>query len=132
MAYLLDSNILIYFFKNMGAVRQHVARQTDDDIRLCTPVLWELLTGAYKSERPQSQLLKLQAVRQRFRVEVLDEAAADQAALARAHLEQRGTPIGNTDTLIAGIALAHDLTLVTRNVREFARVPGLRLDNWYD
>lgn len=132
MAFLLDTNILIYFFKNLGAVRQHVARQQDGDIRLCTPVLWELLTGAYKSERPQSQLLKLNAVRQRFRIEVLDEASADHAAVARAHLEQHGRPIGNTDTLIAGIALAHGLTLVTRNTREFARVPGLRVENWYD
>ena len=132
MAFLLDSNILIYFFKNQGAVRARVSQQKDDDIRLCTPVLWELLTGAYKSERPQSQLLKLNAVRQRFRMEVLDEAAADHAAMARAHLEQHGTPIGNTDTLIAGIALAHQLTLVTRNTREFARLPGLRVENWYD
>ena len=54
------------------------------------------------------------------------------AARTRAHLEQAGTPIGPIDTLIAGIALAHDLTLVTRNTREFERVLGLKLENWYD
>ena len=132
MALLLDSNILIYFFKNEGAVRSHLAQRKDVDIRLCTPVLWELLTGAYKSEHPASQLNKLTAVQQRFRVHAFDEASAEQAARARAQLERQGTPIGNIDTLIAGIALAHQLTLVTRNTREFERVEGLRVENWFE
>lgn len=132
MAYLLDSNVLIYFFKNTGAVRQHVSQHRDTDIRLCTPVLWELLTGAYKSQHPHSQLSKLATVQRRFHVEALDEAGADHAALVRAHLERLGTPIGTVDTLIAGIALARDLTLVTHNTREFGRVPGLRIEDWYE
>lgn len=132
MAYLLDTNILIYFFKNLGAVRLHMAQQQDTDIHLCTPVLWELLTGAHKSEHPATQLNKLAAVQQRFRVHAFDEASAGQAARARAQLERQGTPIGNIDTLIAGIALANQLTLVTRNTREFARVEGLRVENWFE
>lgn len=132
MAYLLDTNILIYFFKNQGAVRLHMAQQQDTDIHLCTPVLWELLTGAYKSEHPHTQLNKLAAVQQRFRVHAFDEASAEQAARARAQLERQGSPIGNIDTLIAGIALAHQLTLVTRNTREFERVEGLRVENWFE
>ena len=74
MAYLLDSHILIYFFKNLGAVRSHVTKYKDTDIHLCTPVLWEFLTGAYKSQHPQSQLRKLAAVRRRFQTELLDPA----------------------------------------------------------
>lgn len=132
MGYLIDTNILIYFFKNMGGVREHISRQQDTDIHLCTPVLWELLTGAYKAERPDTQLKKIAFVRQRFRVHAFDEASADAAARARAQLERLGTPIGNTDTLIAGIALAHQLTLVTRNTREFGRVDGLHVENWFD
>lgn len=132
MAYLLDSNILIYFFKDQGAVRSHVTKHKDTDIHLCTPVLWELLTGAYKSQHPESQLRKLAAVRQRFTTETLDPAAADHAARARAYLEKAGQPIGTTDTLIAGIALARALTLVTRNTRKLERVPGLKVENWYD
>lgn len=132
MAYLLDTNILIYFFKNLGAVRQRMAQQQDTDIHLCTPVLWELLTGAYKSEHPDTQLNKLAAVQRRFRVHAFDEASAEQAARARAQLERQGSPIGNIDTLIAGIALAQSLTLVTRNTREFERVEGLRVENWFE
>jgi tRNA(fMet)-specific endonuclease VapC len=132
MAYLLDTNILIYFFKNLGAVRLHMARQQDTDIHLCTPVLWELRTGAHKSEYPATQFKKLAAVQARFRVHAFDEASAEKAALVRAQLERQGTPIGTTDTLIAGIALAHELTLVTRNTREFGRVSGLPIENWFD
>lgn len=54
------------------------------------------------------------------------------AAGVRARLEGEGTPIGPLDTLIAGVALANQGTLVTRNTREYGRVPGLLLENWYD
>ena len=132
MTLLLDSNILIYFFKNAGAVRSHLAQRKDIDIRLCTPVLWELLTGALKSQDSRSQIARLDAVKSRFDVLPFDLPAAEQAAKVRAHLERQGTPIGPVDTMIAGIALSRDLTVVTRNIREFERVPGLRVENWYD
>ena len=67
----------------------------------------------------------------RFDVLPFDLAAAEQAAKARAHLERQGTPIGPVDTMIAGIALSQNLTVVTLNTREFERVPGLRVENWY-
>jgi tRNA(fMet)-specific endonuclease VapC len=132
MAYLLDSNTLIYFFKNTGAVRLHMSQHKDADLRLCTPVLFELFTGAFKAQNPSSQIARLKEIEKRLAVLPFDLESARQAAKTRAHLERLGTPIGNVDTLIAGVALAYDLTLVTRNSREFARVPDLRLENWYD
>jgi tRNA(fMet)-specific endonuclease VapC len=132
LAYLLDSNTLIYLFKNTGNVRQHMAQHKDTDLRLCTPVMWELLTGAFKAQNPSSQFARLKEMENRFTVLALDMDSVRQAAKARAHLERLGTPIGNVDILISGIALAHDLTLVTHNTREFERVPGLRVENWYD
>ena len=59
-----------------------------------------------------------------------DDRAADHDALLRATLERAGTPIGPNDLLIAAIAVANDLTLVTHNTGEFSRVPGLRLEDW--
>jgi tRNA(fMet)-specific endonuclease VapC len=59
-----------------------------------------------------------------------DDAAAEIAGRVRAGLDRAGTPIGPYDLLIAAIALAHDLTLVTHNRREFGRVPGLRTEDW--
>jgi tRNA(fMet)-specific endonuclease VapC len=53
------------------------------------------------------------------------------AARLRSSLERTGRPIGPLDTLIAGTALCHGATLVTRNVREFARIEGLAVEDWY-
>lgn len=132
MAFLLDSNTLIYAFKNKGAVRSHLAQHKDSEIFLCTPVLWEILSGTLKSQSPQTQLAQIDAVKNRFAILPFDLASAEQAAKTRAYLEQRGTPIGSIDTLIAGIALAHNLCVVTRNTREFERVPSLQIQNWFE
>ena len=61
-----------------------------------------------------------------------DSECATHAARIRAALEAAGTPIGPHDTLIAATALRHQATLVTRNVREFSRVPGLQWLNWHE
>jgi tRNA(fMet)-specific endonuclease VapC len=59
-----------------------------------------------------------------------NDQAADQYGRLRAHLASQGTPIGPNDMLVAAIALANGLTLVTHNTREFSRVPGLTLEDW--
>ena len=59
-----------------------------------------------------------------------DDAAARQYGPLRAHLAELGTPIEEADLMVASIALARAATLVTGNTRHFARVPGLRLENW--
>ena len=67
-----------------------------------------------------------------YEVPPLDYASAKAAGVLRHSLELAGTPIGLVDQLIAGIAIANNLTVITRNTREFARVTGLRVENWYD
>ena len=88
----------------------------------------ELYFGAYKGVRTNETLRNYE--RLRFEVLPLTSDDAMRAAEIRAVLQRQGTPIGPYDTLIAGQALARDLTLVTRNIREFERVEGLRLENW--
>ena len=132
MAFLLDSTTVIYFFKYAGQVREHMRQHEDQDFKLCTPVLWELLTGANKSRDSSTQHARLALFQARFELLPFDPAAARHAAQVRAQLEAQGTPIGAIDTMIAGVALANGLILVTRNVREFARVPGLQIQNWFE
>jgi tRNA(fMet)-specific endonuclease VapC len=129
--YLLDSNTLIYSFKNIGRVRERLLAQSANDVVLCTPVIWEILSGTLKSERPQGQLESLKLIQQRYAMLDFDAAAMREAANVRATLEKAGRPIGTIDTLIAGIALANKLTLVTHNTSEFSRVPGLQVEDWY-
>jgi tRNA(fMet)-specific endonuclease VapC len=59
-----------------------------------------------------------------------DEIAARAYGSIRAYLERAGTPIGSGDTMIAAIVVSTGFTLVTGNIREFSRVPGLRVENW--
>ena len=68
----------------------------------------------------------------RYAVLNFDRAASVRAGAMRALLHTRGTPIGPYDVQIAGIALANNLTVVTRNMREFSKVPQLKVENWYD
>lgn len=132
MRYLLDTNILIYGFKGLGKVRERMSSTRDLDVHLAAPVLFELEVGCLKSSRSEVQAPLLADAIQRFTFLPFDTACAQAAARVRAYLEAQGTPIGPIDNMIAGTALAHDLTVVTRNVREFSRVPQLKVENWYD
>lgn len=132
MKYLLDSNILIYAFKGLGKVRQQLARFKDADFCLVAPVYFELQVGSLKSNRAEQQAPLLADAVKRFEFLPFDMPCALEAAKVRAYLESQGTPIGPVDTMIAGIALSNNLTVVTSNVREFERIAGLRVENWYD
>ena len=81
--------------------------------------------------RPQALEQYCLNLEQRFDCISLHIDAAQQAGQVRAHLRKLGTPIGEYDLLIAGIALANKLTVVTHNTREFRRVPGLQVEDWY-
>lgn len=130
--YLLDTNTLIYFFKQQGQVATHLRNVAASQIAIPSVVLFELEYGVLRSTRSDLQRKGIDAALRVYGVLNLDEKAARSAAWIKYTLEAMGTPIGHFDQLIAGTALAHDLTLVTRNTREFLRVPGLRVENWYD
>lgn len=99
-------------------------------IRLCSVVKAELLFGAEKSAKRELVHQKLQVLFSRFKSMPFDDAAAQTYGVIRAALEKEGRPIGPNDMLIAAIALANGLTVVTHNTVEFGRVPGLLLEDW--
>ena len=131
MRYLLDTNILVYAYQNRGGCRQRLDRQDPARAHICPINVFEIERGIAKSARPQALRLFLSDTLARYPQAALDTAAAQRAGQLGASLERQGQPIGPYDLLIAGIALAHDLTLVTHNTAEFARVPDLRLEDWY-
>lgn len=131
MIYLLDTNACITYLKVPNSpVRTRLQAQQPPDIAISTVTRVELLHGALRSHDPVRALAVHNAFLSQFPSLPLDDAAAQVAATIRADLEARGTPIGPYDVLIAAIALANHLTLVTHNTREFSRVTGLRLDDW--
>jgi tRNA(fMet)-specific endonuclease VapC len=130
--YLLDTNTLIYLFKQQGFVAAQLQQVHASQVALPAVVLFELEYGLLRSTKPEVQQKGMDAAVATYRVVPLDTKSAKFAAKVKFALEVAGTPIGHGDQLIAGIALANGLTLITRNTREFARVPGLRLENWFD
>ena len=131
MKYLLDTNICIAILR--GKDRELVSRLragTPEDFGLCSLVKAELLYGARKSQQVEANLLLLARFIAQFRSLAFDDRCAEVYGVLRVLLEKAGTPIGANDLCIASIALAHDLTLLTRNRDEFRRVAGLRWENW--
>ena len=129
--YLLDTNVVSDLVRHPhGVVAKRISLEGEDNVCTSIIVASELRFGALKrnSERLTRQLdLVLSAL------QVMQfEAPADRFyAKLRVYLEERGTPIGPNDMLIAAHTLALDCTVVTRNLREFSRVPGLKVDNWF-
>ncbi len=129
--YLLDTNICIYLIKKQSPTlleqfRQHVT----EDVGISTITLFELEYGAQKSQHRERTQDALGRFFLPLTIIDIDRHAAAEAAIIRADLEKKESPIGPYDLLIAGLARSRDLTLVTNNTKEFRRVDGLRLENW--
>lgn len=129
--YLLDTNACVQILNNTaGSVTTRLRQHPPFRIRLCSVVRAELVYGARRSSRVQANLESLQTFFSAFVCLPFDEESADEYGLIRLELERQGRPIGPNDLLIAAIARAHKLTLVTHNTREFSRVRGLVLEDW--
>ncbi len=135
MKFLLDTDSLSYYFRGEGHIAEHLRSWTPADVAIPAPVLYESRHGMLRlaSGSRQSALLNaLDRTVATLGVVPFDTAAAEAAARIRTDLEIVGNAIGPIDIQIAGIALARSATLVTRNVREFARVSRLLVANWYE
>jgi tRNA(fMet)-specific endonuclease VapC len=130
--YLLDTNTLIYAQKRQGQCLQRIEEHPATALSWSVISIQELVYGMGKSSRPERMSAYLAALKHLYMVLDYNTPCAERAGQLRAQLELQGTPIGAYDLQIAATALAHGLIVVTRNVREFQRVPGLQIENWYD
>jgi len=127
---LLDTNICIYIISEKPpAVLQRFQHYQLGDIGLCSVVAAELAFGVAKSGSPRNRQA-LEMFLAPLTILPFDHPAAWAYGDLRADLERRGTPIGSLDTMIAAHALSQQARLITNNTREFAKVPGLQLENW--
>ena len=127
----LDCSAVIHYFKGVGRVAENLQRTAPHELAIPAVVLYELEAGVARLDNPKRRREALNLLARAVRILAFDEAAAKAAAAIRTELERKGRGIGPMDTLIAGTALANSATLVTHNTREFARVLGLRLVDWY-
>ncbi len=130
MTVLLDTNICIELMNERDSrAARKLASVSPREVRLCAVVKAELYHGAYKSGRDQNIAL-VRTFTTSFESLPFDDPAAEIYGQLRNALEKQGKLIGPYDLLIAAIALAHDVTLVTHNIGEFQRVPNLVLEDW--
>ena len=128
--YLLDTNILSDLIRLPGGrVAQQIAKVGEDAIATSVVVAAELRYGAAKKNSPRLTA-QVEAILAAIEIIAFEPPADATYAAVRVALEAAGRPIGANDLLIAAHALALDATLVTDNLSEFRRVPGLKLENW--
>jgi len=128
---LLDTNICIYIARSQPVtVARRFARAAPGSLGISIITWGELCFGAAKSTDPARAHSRLDVFVREVGVLELPAAAGLHYGDVRAALQKAGTPIGNNDLWIAAHALALGVPLVSNNLREFERVPGLRLENW--
>ena len=131
MRYMLDTNICIYAIKHKPEkVLEEMGRHDPSDVCISAVTYAELIHGVEKSAAIEKNRLALSLLLANIEIFDFDARAADCYGKIRAELEKKGSPIGPLDMMIAGHARSLEFTLVTNNMKEFSRVPGLRLENW--
>ena len=130
LTHLLDTDICIHSLKRRNHTLTAQFAAHDGHMGISDVTLYELYYGAERYDDPEARFNVIEAFASRLEVLSFDSRAALQAGNIRATLERQGQMIGAQDVLIAGIARSQGLVLVTRNVREFGRVEGLRVESW--
>lgn len=131
--YLFDTDTISNLLSKRPSpkLKRRLKRVPPEQQFTSTITVAELYSGVYKSPRPQEFRRRLEReVLPRVRVVPFDRRAAETYGRVRAELERAGKPLADPDLMIAAIALSRGLTVVTGNVRHFARVPGLTVENW--
>jgi len=132
MRFMLDTNICIYLIKRKPSqVLSKLKEFNLGDVAVSSIALSELEYGVAKSSKPQQNRDALDAFLAPLEILPFDGEAAHRYGQIRALLEKEGKLIGAMDMLIGAHALGASMTLVTNNIKEFSRIPGLRLENWF-
>jgi len=130
LAYMLDTNVLIDLLRGTSMPIKERFRAAADRIAVSTISVMELEYGIERSSDPILNRKQSESLLSLVDILAFDSSAAQNAGRLRAHMSNSGLTIGPFDTLIAGHARSEGLIIITNNVREFSRVPGLEIENW--
>jgi len=128
--FLLDTDTIIYNLKGKEAIQKNLQHHINAPLKISVITLMELYYGAYKSEKFSSNLAKVRTIENTFEIIPSGKESAENFGMLKASLEKSGTRLDDFDLTIASCALAHNLTLVTNNLKHFSRIEGLKLTNW--
>ena len=131
MSYMLDTNICIYAIKNKPEqVLQRLKSNLESGLCISAITLAELELGVEKSARPRQNAVALMQFLSILNVLPFTDLAAVEYGKLCAYLQGKGAPVGTMDMLIAAHAKAENAVIITNNVKEFERVPDLKIENW--
>ena len=128
--YMLDTDICIYVVRNRPPSLRERFNELENELSISTITLGELIYGAENSSRRFENLRTIEQFAARLAILPFSSKAAAHYGQIRAALRRAGQPVGIHDMLIGAHARSEDVTLVTNNIREFARIPGLQVENW--
>jgi tRNA(fMet)-specific endonuclease VapC len=130
LSYMLDTDICIFVLRNRPERVRQRFRQLADELCISTITVGELFYGVERSSRRGENRRTVEEFLGNLTVLPFTIRGAAHFAQLRAELARAGVICGPYDMLIAGHARSEDLTVVTNNVREYGRVPGLQVENW--
>lgn len=128
--FMLDTNMVVYTIKNRPAQVRDAFKKHAGQMCISSVTWGELIFGTERSSQPERNLADIENMAARLEIVSFDHQAAAHFGQLRAELYRQGKPIGPYDMMISGHARSLGLILVTNNLKEFDRVPGLRLENW--
>ena len=130
MAYLIDTDTIIFALRNDKNVLTKFQENKDIPISISMITYAELIFGAKRSQNGQKNMIKVNHIRDIYPIEALNEGVMEVFADTKAKLIERGIRIDDMDLLIAATAIYNDLTLVTNNTKHFKNIPNLKIENW--
>lgn len=129
---MLDANAVVDYLRGRGAIAANLLAVSPAEIGLPSVAACEVWVGVLGSQNAARRTVLFEQFLATLRILPFDGTTSRKAAQLRHDLERKGEAIGPLDMLIAATALINGAILVTRNVREFARIPELKVVNWYD
>ncbi len=129
--YLLDTNIVSYWIRGHEPVLERIRTHSPKDLSLSSITLAEIHYGIEKSPvKKKERREKIEAICSILEIYPFDESAALNYRVIRTQLEKKGSVISERDLLVASIAAANGLCVITHNIKEFSRVEKLRVEDW--
>jgi tRNA(fMet)-specific endonuclease VapC len=130
MAYLIDTDTLVYSLKGNEAVHRKFEQHADVPKAISVITYGELLFGARRSQQVIKNLATVKRVAELFPVLEVTAPVMETFAELKTMLYKHGTPLDDMDLIIASTALFYNMVIVTNNDRHFSRIPGLKSENW--
>jgi tRNA(fMet)-specific endonuclease VapC len=131
MDYLLDTNICIYYFKGQFDLKEKIEKIGFERFAISEITLAELIYGAEKSQRKSENLKVVEDFAEMIAVIPIFDSIRIYGK-EKTRLKQKGKSVSDLDLFIGATAIVNNMTLVTRNVREFERMENIKIENWID